>query len=256
MWIQGRTFKKEKKMKDKITPVLVGALVIFAFAAGSLWTKTKNLENTGEAGGEGKVGIEEEKPQQKQQAPEVPQLLDSGDQQEIVKNNEAVKGAEDAKVTIVEFSEYQCPFCKKYVDETYVKIMTEYGDRIRYIFRDYPLPFHQHGQATAQAARCAGEQGGYWKYHDKLFAEKDRWATQEDSTEILISFSRELGLDNISFRDCLTSGKYAQAIKDDFALGQKVGVSGTPTFFINGRKLVGAQPFEKFDDLIQKELNQ
>ena len=133
--------------------------------------------------------------------------------------------------------------------------MAEYGDKIRYIFRDYPLPFHQHGQNTAQAARCAGEQEKYWQYHDKLFAEKDRWAIEGDSAEVLISFSTELGLDNIRFKDCLNSGKYSQAVKDDFALGQKVGVSGTPTFFINGQKLVGAQPFESFKAIIEKELN-
>lgn len=237
-------------MKNKITPILVGALVIFAFVAGSLWTKVKNLEQRTENQGEKK-----QIPEQKQQVPEEPQILKVKDQGEIVKDNRAVKGTKDAKVTIVEFSEYQCPFCKRYVDETYVKIMAEYGDRIRYIFRDYPLPFHQHGQNTAQSARCAGEQGKYWEYHDKLFENQAVWSSLKDAKETLLGYAGELGLNNNQFNDCLTSGKYAQAIKDDFALGQKIGVNGTPTFFINGTKLVGAQPFEKFKVIIEEELN-
>lgn len=239
-------------MKLKTTPILITALIIFAFVSGSLWTKVNSLKQKAESQ---KQGEEKQIPQQKQQALEKPQVLGAEDQQEILKNTGTVKGAENAKVIIVEFSEYQCPFCKRYVDETYVKIMENYGDKIKYIFRDYPLPFHQHGQATAQAARCAGDQQKYWEYHDKLFAEKERWSTGEDITETLVVFSTELGLDSNSFRDCLTSGEYAQAIKDDFALGQKVGISGTPSFFINGRKLVGAQPFEKFKNIIEEELN-
>ena len=236
-------------MKNKVTPILVAALIIFAFISGSLWTKVKTLEQ-----GEGKDQKEEQVPSQQQQAPEKPQVLGTEDKQEIVKNSGAVKGAENAKVTIVEFSEYQCPFCKKYIDGAYAQIMENYGDKIKYVFRDYPLPFHQHAQKAAEASRCADEQDKYWDYHDKLFANQSAWSAETDATDTFIGYGTELGLNGGQFKDCLSAGKYTQEIKDDFVLGQKVGVSGTPTFFINGQKLVGAQPFENFKVIIEEEL--
>jgi len=236
-------------MKDKITPILVAGLVIFAFLSGTLWNKVKTLQQK-ETGTKEK----EEIPQQQQQEPEKPQVLGAEDQAEILKNPAASKGPEDAKVTIVEFSEYQCPFCKRYVDQAYVEIMKNYGEQIRYVFRDFPLQFHQHAQITAEAARCAGDQDQYWPYHDKLFSDQDKWLSQEDAKEVLVGFSGELGLDQGAFKECLTSGKFTQAVKDDLALGQKVGVQGTPSFFVNGQMLVGAQPYSAFEALIKQEL--
>lgn len=237
------------KIKDKTTPILIAGLIIFAFIAGSLWTKVRNLEQNAENQGQ-KQG------EALQQEPQGPVVLGAEDQAEIIKNAGAVKGAEDAKVTIVEFSEYQCPYCKRYVDEAYKQIMADYGDQIRYIFRDYPLPFHQHAQITAEATRCAGEQNMYWKYHDLLFEKADEWVSQTEIKDVLIGYSSQLGLNESQFRECLTSAKYTQSVKDDFALGQKMGVNGTPSFFINGRQLVGAQPYEAFQAIIEEELNQ
>jgi protein-disulfide isomerase len=242
-------------MKDKVIPILVIVLIIFAFFSGSLWTKVRQLEkvNNPPAGGE---GLEEGREGEiQEQAPEEVQVLGAEDQAEIIKNAGAVKGAEDAKVTMVEFSEYQCPYCKRYVEGAYKQIMENYGRQIRYIFRDYPLPFHQQAQMTAEAARCAGEQGKYWEYHDKLFDEQEKWINQENVQEVLVSLATSLGLNQSQFRDCLTSGKFTQAVKDDFVLGQKVGVQGTPSFFINGQMLVGAQPYSVFEAVIKEELN-
>jgi len=232
---------KNKGEINFLTLVLVAALVAAAFFVG------KYLERS--------EGIEVKESQQVVQEEEQGSIiLGESESKLISEEGAASKGNKDAPVTIVEFSEYECPYCKSYVDETYVRIIEEYGDQIYYVFRDYPLAFHQHSQETAEAARCAGDQGEYWAMHDLLFAERDEWAEKTDITSNLISYAQNLGLNTQQFSSCLSSGKYIQAIEDDLALGEKVGVSGTPSFFINGKMLVGAVPFENFQALIEEEL--
>ena len=232
---------------NKFTPLLIVALVLFAFVTGSLWTKVKNLEK----GGSKTVTAS---PTPEGQAPEQNVILGEQDKAEILKETVRVKGPENAKVTIVEFSEFQCPYCKQYNDTSYSQIMADYGDKIRYIFRDYPLPMHNHAQEAAEASRCAGEQGKFWEYHDKLFVEQAIWTALATTTESFNNYATTLGLNAGQFSSCLSSGKYKEEVKNDAALGQKVGVSGTPSFFINGRQLVGAQPYEAFKTIIEEEL--
>lgn len=237
--------KKESK-KPSATPILVALLAIAAFLAGSFFTKIQYQKSQ---------EIQAPTPTPVAQQPQEEKLvLGAVEIAKITENPAAVKGEEDAPVTIVEFSEYQCPFCKRYVDETYGRILEEYEGKIRYIFRDYPLAFHPHAQKTAEAAHCAGDQGKYWEMHDLLFENREEWAEKTDISKELSGYAEEIGLDVSQFSGCLSSGKFAQAVKDDFDLGSSVGVSGTPTFFINGRKLVGAQPFENFAAIIEEEL--
>jgi protein-disulfide isomerase len=249
--------KKEKDLVKIITPIFIVLLIVTSFLGGSLVTQLKFM---------GKGEKEAPVPQKAQKASPTtrPKTQEEKEEQEtvleaedlaLIEDSETVKGNPEAPITIVEFSEYQCPYCKRYVDETYGKLWDEYGDKIRYIFRDYPLPFHQHAQKTAEAARCGGEQDKYWEYHDLLFERNSEWASSEDPNSVLNDFAKELGLDTDQFSECLSSGKYTQAVKDDFKLGQRVGVSGTPSFFINGRLLVGAQPFENFKVIIEEELS-
>jgi len=237
-------------MDNKITYLLVGLLVLAAFMGGSLWTKflvgDKKQAEVQVAEG----GVPQQQPSEI--LPEEPVVLGEEDQAAILKDPAASKGSEDAPVTIVEFSEYQCPFCKRYIDESYKNIMSDYGDKVRYIFRDYPLEFHQHAQKASEAARCAGDQGKYWEYHDKLFVEQEEWTEVTDSASLFVGYATGLGLDGGEFESCLTDGKFTQAVKDDLLLGQKLGVSGTPSFFINGKMLVGAQPYEAFKAVIEE----
>ena len=116
------------------------------------------------------------------------------------------------------------------------------------------MPFHQHAQETAEAARCAGDQGQYWEMHDLLFENQSDWSQESDITDTLVSYAGELGLNESQFSSCLESGKFTQAVKDDQALGQSVGIQGTPSFFINGQKIVGAAPYSSFKALIDREL--
>ncbi|MCG2686176.1 DsbA family protein, partial [Candidatus Parcubacteria bacterium] len=145
-------------------------------------------------------------------------------------------------------------FCKRYIDETYGRILETYGDQIRYVFRDYPLGFHAHAQETSEAAQCAFGQGSFWEYHDLLFENREEWAEETEITSILEGYAADLGLDVVEFSDCLASGEYTEEVEQDFADGQAAGVQGTPSFFINGRLLVGAQPFEAFQRIIDEEL--
>ncbi|GIW39649.1 MAG: oxidoreductase [Candidatus Binatia bacterium] len=157
------------------------------------------------------------------------------------------RGAETAPVTIVEFADYECPFCKR-AEPTVRKVLSEYGDRVRFVYRHYPLPFHAHARAAARASLCAGEQGKFWEYHDALMA------ADELDPKLLEETARRLGLDEGKFRSCFASSKFEKVLEEDLAEAARLGVDGTPTFFVNGRVLDGAQPFERFQEVIEEEL--
>jgi len=173
-------------------------------------------------------------------------------------------GPQDAPITIVEFSDYQCPYCTRWHEETYSQLMAAYPDKIRFVYRNYPLSFHQNALLSAQAALCAGEQNQYWTYHDKLFAEKTLVNNAEGTTldaSAYVGFANDLQLDGASFETCLTSGKYAQQVQDDVNFANSLptengepAVGGTPTFFINGKRLVGAYPLSYFTQIIDADL--
>ncbi|HJQ84328.1 MAG TPA: thioredoxin domain-containing protein [Candidatus Binatia bacterium] len=157
-------------------------------------------------------------------------------------------GGAKAPITIIEFSDYECPFCKR--AETVVdQVMKTYGDKIRLVFRDYPLPMHERARPAADAANCANAQGKFWEFHAKLFANQS--ALGDDK---LKEYAKELGLDAAKFDQCLATKPHKAAIDKDIEDGAKVGVNGTPAFFVNGRMLSGAQPFEKFKEVIDEEL--
>jgi protein-disulfide isomerase len=158
-------------------------------------------------------------------------------------------GGAKAPVTIVEFSDYQCPFCSR-AEGTVDQVMKTYGDKVRLVYRDFPLPMHPQARPAAEAANCANAQGKFWEYHAKLFANQS--ALGEDK---LKEYAKDLGLDPAKFDQCLATKPFKGAIDKDIADASKVGVTGTPAFFINGRMLSGAQPFDKFKEVIDEELN-
>jgi protein-disulfide isomerase len=163
------------------------------------------------------------------------------------------KGEKDAPVTMIEFTEFQCPFSGSFARDTLPKIEEEYikTGKVKFYFRDYPLSFHQYAQKAAEAARCANEQGRFWAYHDKVFENQEIL-----SLENLKKWAVELGLVKGKFDSCLDEGKFEEVVKKDFADGQAAGVRGTPAFFINGRLFSGAQPLESFREAIEKALGE
>lgn len=158
------------------------------------------------------------------------------------------RGPENAKVTIVEFSDFECPFCSR-AHDTVEQVMQQYAGKVRLTFRHYPLPFHPNAQKAAEASLCAHDQGKFWEYHDVLF--KNQKALEPAK---LKEHAKSVGLDETKFSDCLDKSKYADAVKKDMEAGSEVGVSGTPAFFINGIMISGAQPIEEFKRIIDQEL--
>jgi protein-disulfide isomerase len=171
---------------------------------------------------------------------------------------DAVIGSDKAKVTIVEFSDFQCPFCRVFFNDTYSQIKKEYIDtgKVRLVFRHYPLPFHDAARPSALAAACAQEQGKFWQMHDKMFTEQAKKGTGTVAFGVseLKAWAGQIGLNTGQFNSCLDSAKYASRVDTDTADGSKFGVSGTPSFFINGELLVGAQPFAQFKTAIDAAL--
>jgi protein-disulfide isomerase len=157
-------------------------------------------------------------------------------------------GPKNAPVTVVEFADFQCPFCKR--SEDAVKAIREkYGDRVQLVFMDFPLTFHPHAMPAANAARCAEAQGKFWQYHDALFADQAKLEPND-----LKATAKTLGLDTGKFNACFEKNQYDQAIQKDLEEGHRLNVTGTPTFFIDGRELVGAQPTDSFVSIIDQEL--
>lgn len=173
------------------------------------------------------------------------------DMAKLVSDDDPQRGPKDAKVTIVEFSDYQCPFCERFFQQTLPALRESYGDKIRFAFKDFPLPMHPDANKAHEAARCAGDEGKYWEMHDMLFENRSSLGV-----ESLKRYARNLGLNAAKFNDCLESGKYEKAVKADVNAGRAAGVNGTPTFFINGERLVGAQPVEVFREKIDALLQQ
>ena len=166
-------------------------------------------------------------------------------------------GPADAPITIVEFSDYQCPFCSRFHDETYRALLNAYPGKIRFVYRNLPLSFHQNAQMGAEAALCAGDQNAYWEMHDVLFANQASLNNPEGTTldqSTYNQYAQDLNLDVTTFESCMTTHKFAQFIQDDMAFSTNLGVQSTPTFFINGLAIVGAQPLSSFQQLIDKEI--
>jgi protein-disulfide isomerase len=159
-------------------------------------------------------------------------------------------GADNAPITIVEFSDYECPYCQKFHRETFDRLLESYPDQIRFVYRDFPLAsIHPNATPASEAANCANEQGAFWDYHYLLFD-----GPRGLNTDAYLGYAQDLSLDMAAFGECLDSRRYQDEVQEDFDFAARLGVRSTPTFFINGLPLVGAQPFEVFQQVIDKEL--
>ena len=157
------------------------------------------------------------------------------------------RGPKNAAVTIIEFSDYECPFCKK-AEESVQQVLKTYGDKVRFVYRDFPLDIHENARPASEAAHCAQAQGKFWEFHDKLMAATDV------SPDKIKELADQVKLDRAKFDQCVAKQQFKAEIDKDIADATDVGVTGTPAFFINGRSLSGAEPFEKFKEIIDEEL--
>src|SRR3990167_6672913 len=231
--------------------ILMVAIVIAAFFLGSLTNKVATLEKNGAINPPPQVA-----------APKAPS--DAGTAQPAtgkikpVNSSDHIRGNVNAKLSLVVYSDFECPFCQKFHPIATVLLKT-YGDKIRLVYRDYPLPFHQNAQKEAEAGRCIAEIGGsdaFWSYTDKILDRTTSNGTGFALTD-LGPLAAEVGVNQQSFQQCLDSEKYAKAVKDEMAEGNTAGVSGTPSTFIIDSKgkaqlLVGAQPIDAFKTVIDQ----
>ncbi|HSM72289.1 MAG TPA: DsbA family protein [Anaerolineales bacterium] len=157
-------------------------------------------------------------------------------------------GPENAPIVIVEFSDYQCPYCRRWHEQVYQPLLNEYPGQIRLVYRHLPLTsIHPDAFPAAEAAMCAGEQNAYWPFHEKLFS------SESLGSSIYMQYARDLDLDMTAFESCLTDRKYQEAVQADLDFAVNLGVRSTPTFFINGLAIVGAQPLDVFKQVIDQE---
>lgn len=177
---------------------------------------------------------------------------------EVGIDDDAMLGDKNAPVTIIEFSDFQCPFCRKFWEGTLPQIKKEYVDtgKARFVYRDFPLDFHPGAEPAAEAAECAEEQDKFWEFHDRVFAEqaKQGQGTIQFGVDDLKKWAKGINLNTTKFDQCLDSGKYKDEVAKDVAEGTAAGVSGTPTIFVNGQKIVGAQSFAAFKAVIDQAL--
>lgn len=219
-------------------PYVLGAIFLgLVFWTGSLYQQLKSLKTGGDA--------------------QVPAQIDETLWQEVLADPAATLGEAEAPVTIVEFLDFQCPYCQQAFQETIPQIKSRYIDsgQARLLVHDLPLSGHFNARVAALAARCAGEQDKYFEMHDKLFEAQRDWDLGSPS-QMFKTFARSLGLNANQFNSCYDTGKYEQAIEADLNLAARVGASKTPTFFINQTILIGAQEFVEFEKVIERELDQ
>ena len=181
--------------------------------------------------------------------PEVSVLLEAPRYEVPIADSDPSIGDAGAEVTIVEFSDFQCPFCLRSLP-TLQRLQKTYGDRLRVVWKDFPLTrIHPQAQRAAEAAHCAGEQEKFWPYHDLLFENQ-----QTLDEPALKRYAQQLSLDTARFNSCLEASKYAPRVQEGVALGTRLGVSSTPTMFVNGRIVPGAYPYEDMVEIVEEEL--
>jgi len=165
-----------------------------------------------------------------------------------VKSDEYVRGNASAPVAIIEYSDFECPFCSR-VQPTIEQLLDEYEGQVKLVFRHFPLSFHASAQKAAEASECAGVQGKFWEMHDKMFDNQ-----QSLSVDSLKGYAKDLGLNTSKFNSCLDDGTYAQKVKDDMSEGSQLGVSGTPGTFVDGMLVSGARPYAYFQAVVDLAL--
>lgn len=170
-------------------------------------------------------------------------------------------GEEDTPLTLIEFVDYQCPFCKRFFDQSFAQIKTEYIDtgKVKLVIRDFPLNFHPNAQKASEATECADDSGKFWEMHDLLFVKQDEWSPSQNATDLFKKYASDLGLPS-SFDVCLDEGTHAQEVQKDLSDGTSAGINGTPGFWVLGpdgksQKISGAVPFANFKQAFDTLLN-
>ena len=227
-----------------LTGLLVGGGAVFLLVNIFFSITLKPLSLQAKADTAGNSGLNQ-KQKQNQNAGQVPPINEAQETQTFaITEADYIRGNPNASITLVEFSDFECPFCEKQY-RTLKQLLDEYPQKIRLVYKHFPLGFHKNAQKAAEASECAGEQDKFWEYHDKLFENQNSY-----SVENFKKWAQGLGLKTSQFNSCLDSGKYAQKVLADAKEGQQKGVDGTPATFINGQLISGALPYDTFKEAI------
>ncbi len=254
------SFKLPSKNLLQISVIVI--VVIASFIIGSLWMKIQYLEQTKVSSATAQNNTVPDGQTPQRIAP-----TEDLTPRKVSVDNDPIMGNTDAKVTIIEFSDYECPFCKMFYDQTLPQLKKDYIDtgKAKLVYRDLPLSFHANAHKEAEAAECARDQGGdisYFKYHDEIFKRTTSNGTGLALDQLPI-IAQDLGLDSAQFTNCFDSGKYKDEVNKDIADATTYGATATPTFFIGkssssgiffGTKVTGAQPFSVFKSVIDQQL--
>jgi protein-disulfide isomerase len=231
--------------------VMGTGLFVVGFVFGSMWTENKTLKAGGLGAGTPQAAV------QQQAAPAEAQPLSDADWKEIQKDPVMIIGDKNAKLTMVEFTDYQCPFCEKYYTDTHKQLVEKYvkTGKMKIVMRDQALSFHPNANSAAQLVRCSVEQGKGVEMHDQLFSNQAAWVqlTGDALNAKYAELAKAAGADGAKAVECVKSGKHKAKVDADGQLGTRVGAGGTPTFFFEGKPLVGAQPFTAFDTMIAEK---
>lgn len=235
--------------KFNLNILLVIVLIVVSFILGSLWTKVRYLEKGALGNQPSAIG-----------APEQPSAPKVAAKKPDVTDKDWYRGNKDAKVTLVEYSDYECPFCQRF-HPTMAQVMKEYGDKVKWVFRHYPLSFHANAQKAAEAAECVGSLAGndaFWKFTD-LYFERTTAGGTGFALDKLAELGAEAGAQKIAVQSCLDGNEMAQKVKDQMAAGASEGVSGTPGTIIidaqgNTQFINGALPFDQIKPMLEKAL--
>jgi len=251
--------ENKKSTPTGMIVVLVAVVAIAAFFAGSYFSNlnsdvvTQSELNDAISKLESKIGSVQQVPSQPSQP------------LKISLDNDPIRGDPNAPITIIEFSDFQCPFCARFHVQTLPLLLEEYIDtgKVNLVYRDFPIQsIHPNALPAAVAAECANEQGNYWEYHDTLFEKQSGWS-RLDSNSAISTFSQyatDIGLEQQQFDSCLGSGKYLEEVQGDLSDGRDYDITGTPGFFIGNEeigfvKINGAQPFDSFQRIIDAQLD-
>ncbi|MBT4209534.1 MAG: thioredoxin domain-containing protein [Candidatus Komeilibacteria bacterium] len=172
----------------------------------------------------------------------------------VITDKEWYKGNSEAQVTLIEYSDFQCPACATYY-QMINKIADDMGDDVQVVFRHYPLSSHPQAELAARAAEAAGQQDAFWQMHDKLFVHQNTWSNQSDAKDIFIGYAEELSLDIARFKSDIDNNDIKDAVKDDKRSGNQALVEGTPTLFLNGQKINNPRSYDKLRQAINDELS-
>ena len=245
-------FNLQKFFQDSksYTPILIVLLLVASFLLGALTTKLAVSQNP--TGNPSPLA----QPNSPQTTPNTPNQPPPGAKVNVDAGHLPILGDKNAKVTVIEFADFQCPFCERFFKDAEHGIIKDYvnSGKVKFAFRHYAF-LGQESNFAAEASECANEQGKFLEFHDYLYNHQGAENSGTFAKDKLIGFATSLGLNTDQFSSCLNSDKYAKQVSDDLLAGQKAGVNGTPTTFLNGQPVVGAQPYSAFKTLIDQELS-